>query len=183
MRSWTRAAAAALGLALGLGALAADDKKDADKDKPAKPVTDAEFVIIAASSGVYEVEAGKLAKDRASGAEVKKFAEKMVEDHTKANKELAEVAKKADLGVPTQLMEADTKHLEALRARTGTDFDREYVAQQVKAHDEAVALFESASKNAKNAALKDFAAKTLPTLKEHQKHAKMLAKGEAGKDK
>ena len=188
MQRWARVAAV-LAIALGIGTLTADDKKPADgkkkptedKKKPAdtpaaKPVTDAEFVVIAASSGMYEVESSKMAKERAASEAVKKFADHMITDHTKANKELTAAAKKAGLGLPVQMLDSDIRQLNALRGKTGAEFDRLYIMQQVQAHDDAVALFETESKNAKAAEIKDFATKTLPTLKEHQTHIRMLSK-------
>ena len=54
----------------------------------------------------------------------------------------------------------------------GAEFDRAYHAAQLTAHNEAVALFERASKNLDNAELKNFATETLPTLKDHHKMVK-----------
>jgi len=162
---------------LAMAAAASGDDKKADE----KPVSDEEFVIKAASGGVFEVESGKLAKDAAKSADVKKFAEKMVTDHEKANKELVEVAKKTGLGIPVKLLDHHQKMLETVKGGTGDGFDRAYMDTQVKAHEEAVALFANASKNVKNADLKAFAEKTLPTIKEHYEHAKKHAGG--GSDK
>jgi len=165
-----RCAAAVLALTLGFAALA-DDKTDT------RPVTDAEFVIKAASGGMFEVESGKLAKDMASAADVKKFAERMVADHEKANKELMEVAKKANLGIPTAMLDEHKKLLERVRGVKGADFDRAYMDTQLTAHEEAVALFTSAAKSAKDAGVRAFAEKTLPVIKEHHEHAKKHASG------
>src|SRR5437773_2872523 len=71
-------------------------------------VADQDFVTRAAIGGVTEVEMGKLAGDRASSADVKKFAEKMVTDHTKANEELEKIATGKSLKVPNAL-DADHK--------------------------------------------------------------------------
>ena len=71
-----RIAAAAVTLTLCVAVTQAQDQKT-----DAKPVTDAEFVIKAASGGMFEVESSKLAKDAAESGEVKKFAERMIADH------------------------------------------------------------------------------------------------------
>ncbi|MDB5309254.1 MAG: putative outer membrane protein-like protein [Gemmataceae bacterium] len=179
MQSLTRAAAAACGLLLGTITLSADSKKSG-KDVP---FSDDVFVVKAASGGKYEVALGQIAKENASSEDVKKFGERMVTDHTKANKDLEEVAKKAGLGLPTTLLSHHQQHLEKFSKIKGAEFDKAYVKHMVKDHEEDVALFERASKEAKNSDLKDFAVKTLPTLKDHLKMAKSLDKGEKGTDK
>jgi putative membrane protein len=177
MKTGHRIAAAMFALTVGTAVTAQDQK---DKKAEDKPVTDAEFVIKAASGGMFEVESSRLAKGNAKSADVKKFAEMMITDHEKANKELMEVAKKANLGLPTKMLEDHQKLLDQVKNAKG-DFDRTYMGAQVKAHEEAVDLFTNASKSVKNADLRAFAEKTLPTIKEHYEHAKKHAKG--GKDK
>lgn len=128
------------------------DKKPGD----AKPISDKEFVIMAASDGMFEVESSKLAKTGAKSDDVKKFAEVVITDHEKANRELMEVARKADLGVPTKLMNHHQKLLDTVKGAKGGDLDKTHVDAQLTAHEDVVALFTNASKNAKNADLKAF---------------------------
>jgi putative membrane protein len=177
MRSPNRIAAVALALALGAAATAQDNKTDV------KPVTDAEFVIKAASGGMFEVESSRLAKDAAKSDEVKKFAEKMIADHEKANKELMEVAKKANLGLPVKMLDEHQKMLDRVKGAKGEGFDKAYMETQVAAHDEAVTLFTSAAKGVRDPGLKAFAEKTLPAIKEHHEHAKHHGKGDTGDKK
>lgn len=148
------------------GSVLAEDKK---------PITDAEFVTKAASGGMFEVESSKLAKDGASAPEVKKFADQMIADHGKANKELMELAKKAGLEVPTKMLDPDQKLYDKVKAAKGAEFGKAYMDAQVKAHDDAVALFTAAVKDVKDPGLKAFAEKTLPVIKAHQEHAKKHA--------
>ena len=171
-----RIAAAAVTLALCVAVTQAQDRKIDEK-----PVTDAEFVIKAASGGMFEVESSRLAKDAAESGEVKKFAEQMITDHEKANKELMEAAKKANVGLPTKMLDEHQKMLEKVQAAKGAEFDRTYMTTQVAAHEEAVALFSNAAKNVKDPGLKAFAEKTLPVIKEHYEHAKKHDKGDTKK--
>lgn len=164
--------AGAIALALG-GVTLADDKRP-----DATPIPDTEFVIKAASGGVFEVESSKLAKEMAKSDDVKKFAEKMIADHGKANKELINVAKKANLGIPVNMLDEHVNLLNMVKGAKETDFDTAYLKTQVVAHKEAVALFANAAKNAKDPGLKAFAEKTLPIIKEHYDHVKkMTAQG------
>jgi putative membrane protein len=159
---------AALSLGVGCFAATAEDKS------AGRPMTDEEFVTKAASGGMFEVESSKAAKNGAASAEVKKFADKMIADHTKANQELLDLAKKANLTVPTKMTDDHQKLLDRVKGARGQEFDPAYLDAQVKAHTEAVALFENASKGLKNADLKAFAEKTLPALKDHLAHVQKM---------
>lgn len=123
------------------------------------------FYTAAAQGGMAEIEAAKLALQKSQNAEVKKFAQMIVTDHTKANAELKTLAEKKNVTLPT-----DTgKHksmLDDLSKLSGAEFDKEYVAGMVKDHEEDVKLFEDNSSNS-DADVKAFAAKALPTLKSH----------------
>jgi len=132
---------------------------------------DQKFVKGAAAGGMFEVKSSELARDRASGDAVKKFAQQMVDDHGKANKEFMALLSKKGLSAPKDMREQDRANVDTLSKLRGADFDREYGKMQVAAHKEAVALFEEEAKNGKDTDLKAFAEKTLPTLREHQKHA------------
>jgi putative membrane protein len=146
----------------------------ADDKKADKPFDDAEFVKMAASGGLHEVEAGKLAATRAKADDVKMFARKMVEDHTKANEELKKAASSAGFSIPDKMNEEHQKHFDMFKEMTGEAFDKAYVKHMVKDHEDAVKLFTRATTEAKNPMLKEFAEKTLPTLKEHQEMVKKL---------
>ncbi len=172
----------ATGLALLMGLVGsasmtrADDKaKPADKDKSEKAFDDAEFVKKAASGGMLEVELGKLAAEKGTMPEVKKFGAMMVKDHTKANEELMKVAKANKMAVPEKMMEKDMKMVAKFKKLKGAEFDKAYVMDMVEDHEMDVKEFMMASKEAKNAELSDFATKTLPTLKEHLKMVKDLS--------
>jgi len=137
----------------------------ADSTKP--PLTDAQFVLKASAAGLAEVKFAQLALKRAQGDEVKKFAQHMIKDHTKANDKLKTIAESEKYALSTTM---DPKHQELyqkLTGLTGADFDREYLLTQVKDHEKAVALFEQESQNGQNKKMKEFAVKTLPTLREH----------------
>src|SRR5438477_12435791 len=139
-------------LLFGLTAARADDKSQSNK-----PFDDTEFVKMAASGGLHEVDLGKLASTKAANPEVKKFAERMVTDHGKANEELKKAAKAANIECPTKMNEHHQKEFDRFKEFKGSDFDKEYINHMVKDHEEDVALFTRASKEAQNASIKQFA--------------------------
>jgi putative membrane protein len=139
---------------------------------------DRQFVMKAASGGMMEVEAGKLAQQNASSEDVKQFGERMVTDHGKANDELKQVATSVGITIPADMSPEHKSHLSKLQNLKGDAFDRAYVQQMVKDHKKDVSEFQKASEKAQNEEIKGFAAKTLPTLREHLQeiqsvHAKM----------
>ena len=136
-----------------------------------------EFVTKVAVSDVFEIQSSELAAQRGN-AEVKSFAERMLKDHTKTSKELkAMVSKaKAKIKLPTALDAEHKTKLGQLQKLKGDEFNGAYLSAQLQAHEEAVKLFEAYSKNGDDAQLKSWAAKTLPSLREHLEHARKLTK-------
>jgi hypothetical protein len=76
--------------------------------------------------------------------------------------------------LPTALDSEHQKLLDDLKAKNGKEFDQTYDQVQVKAHRDAVALFEAYGKSGDNADLKNWASQTLPHLKEHLSMAEKL---------
>ncbi|HEY0428236.1 MAG TPA: DUF4142 domain-containing protein [Pyrinomonadaceae bacterium] len=128
---------------------------------------DDDFMMKAAQGGMAEVELGRLAAEKAQNADVKKFAQKMVEDHSNANTELKALATKKGVTLPTDVGSEHKATMEKLKALSGAEFDKAYVAAMVDDHKKDVAEFEKQSTGAKDADVKAFATKTLPTLKMH----------------
>jgi putative membrane protein len=135
-----------------------------------------EFVNKVAISDMFEVQAGQLALAKAPDADTKPFAEKMVTDHQKTSSELKSLVEggKVKAKLPTALDSTHQKMLDDLKAKNGKDFDQAYDQSQVKGHQDAVALFESYAQGGDDPELKQWAAKTLPHLKEHLGMAQKL---------
>jgi putative membrane protein len=124
----------------------------------------------AAQGGLAEVELGKLAAQEAQSSEVKEFAQRMVDEHSKANGELMKVASGKGVTPPTQLDEKHRKLKQELAKAKGAEFDKKYMDGQVKDHKEMIALFEKGAKSSDDQ-VQQFASSTLPTLKEHLQRA------------
>lgn len=147
---------------------------------------DATFVKKAASGGMAEVELGKLATQKASNPDVKQFGQKMVDDHSKANDQLKQVASEKHVTLPDGPSAKDKAMMTKLEGMSGDQFDRAYMENMVKDHKQDVAEFQKASKSSQDAQIKDFASQTLPTLQDHLKEAQRIApmqKADAGSAK
>jgi len=130
-----------------------------------------DFVTQAGQANMFEIQSSQAAVTKAESADVKKFAQKMIDDHTKAGKTMEAIIAKSSgkLQAPSEVNADQKSTLDALNSASGADFDKQYVAAQVKAHDQAVDLFGSYAKGGDDKALKVFARKTLPTLRMHKK--------------
>ncbi|MGI4750252.1 MAG: DUF4142 domain-containing protein [Janthinobacterium lividum] len=137
---------------------------------------DADFSVKAANGGMAEVQIAQLAQQKATSADVKAFAAKMITDHTKANDKLMALAKQKNITLPAALGNDEQKVLDDLSKKTGKDFDKAYVKNMVDDHEKDVKLFSDEAKDAKDADLKSFAGTTLPTLKEHLMMIKAIDK-------
>jgi putative membrane protein len=137
---------------------------------------DKEFVTMAGMGGLAEVQMGNLALQKASSADVKAFAQRMVTDHSKANAEIAQFATAKGLALATELGGDPRAALEHLTSLSGAEFDKAYMTHMVEDHEKDVSAFDKASTSATDADLKAWAGRTLPTLKEHLEMAKQTAR-------
>ena len=136
---------------------------------------DKAFMMKAAKGGMQEVELGQMVADKAQSDDVKQFAKRMVEDHTKANDELKSLAQQKGVTLPSD-MGAEGKDMKAkLEKLSGAQLDKAYMHHMVLDHTKDVHEFETESKMAKDSDVKSFAEKTLPTLQDHLKQAKDVA--------
>jgi len=133
--------------------------------------TDHKFVMEAAVGGMEEVQLGQLAAQKASDPDVKNFGQHMVDDHSKANTQLMQLASQKGVTPPTTLPADKQKDMDKLNSLSGAAFDKAYMAMMVKDHKKDVSEFQKESKSGKDSDLKSFASTTLPTLQNHLKMA------------
>lgn len=134
----------------------------------AKLTTDSpqDFMEAAAASNMTEIEASRLALQKSQNAEIKKFAQMMVTDHTKAGNELKALAGTKKMTMPADVT-ANKDTIDDLRETAAASFDAAYVEAMVDGHEDTVAAFQEQADKSADAEVKAFAAKTLPTLKMH----------------
>ena len=130
---------------------------------------DRRFATKAAAAGTAEIADAQIALQKSSRQDVKDFAQRMVDDHTKAADQLKSIASGEGINLPTSESAADRKKTHALQKLSGAQFDRRYISGQRAAHKQAVALFSKESSSGKDSQLKSFASQTLPTLQDHLK--------------
>ncbi len=147
-----------------------------DASAPSAKMDDKKFAKEAAMGGLMEVELGKVASQKASSDAVKQFGQKMVDDHSKANDELKQVASQENLTLPTSLDKKHQAMVDKMSAMQGPAFDKAYVKDMVKDHEKDVKEFQNESENGTDPNIKQFATKTLPVLQGHLQSIKDISK-------
>jgi putative membrane protein len=120
---------------------------------------DVNFIQKAAGGGAQEVANGKMGESQAKSAEVKNVAARMVADHTRLNNELTALANKKGVTF-------NTSGVKAQNLGSG-NFDALYLKWLEEVHRADIADFERAAKSSDDSELKAWAARALPTLKQH----------------
>lgn len=185
--------ACALAAALGFGVCATYTRADAQTSqthpqghgaaKSSKMVSTtrmstAAFVPRAQISDQFEVEAGKIAVQRAQKTEVRQFGQMMVTDHTKASSNFAMAVQKS--GLKPTAAGLDTDHLnmlEQLRTASTSAFDRAYVTMQIQAHEKALSLHQGYAQGGDKAPLKAAAAEMVPIIQHHLQELRSISAG------
>ena len=154
---------AVLVLSAPFAAFAADDNPDAA------------FFKHAAEAGIAEVDAGQIAQDKANSQALKDFGARMVQDHGSVNDKLNALAVSKNVTLPTSESVGEMATEAKLKVLSGDTFDKSYIKDQIKAHQQAVGLFKKEAASGRDPDVKAFAASTLPELQMHLKAIKAIA--------
>jgi putative membrane protein len=164
-------------LSIALASLVSAGTAFAQASAPAAALNKADtaFLKQAAEAGLAEVEAGKLAIDKGVNTQVKGFAQQMSDDHTRMHAELRTLATSKGVRLPIEPSLGQRAKIKLLSAADGGSFDRKYAASMgVKAHEDALRLFQKAANKAADPQVKDFAVKAVPQLQHHLEMATEL---------
>lgn len=149
----------------------AEEQNDA-KFEDTKREDDTDFAVEAADGGMFEVELGKLAATNASSAEVKKFGQTMVDEHSKANEELKNLAMQKNITLPGALSDKHQKKYDDLAAKKGVEFDKAYMDLMVSDHKDDIDAFKKEADKGNDNEIKMWASGKIPTLEHHLEMAK-----------
>ncbi|RWK62850.1 DUF4142 domain-containing protein [Mesorhizobium sp.] len=168
--------------ALLTGAPAAFAQSATPADIPAVGQTKIEtetFTKTVPSANRFEIESSKLAEQKNVAADVKEFASLMIRDHTKAGEDFKAALEQSQITASVTasgpaLLSKDQAMLDELKKLDGDAFQTKYIVLQTEAHKQALALFSTYAQSGEDPALKEFAKKTLPTLRTHEERLKDL---------
>jgi putative membrane protein len=134
-------------------AMVGDDAKDFSKE--------------AAQGGMMEVQLGNLAMKNGGTQAVKDFGKMMVDDHTKINDQMKDLASKKNVDLPATVSDDQQKDIDKLSKKTGKEFDKDYVSMMVKDHKDDIDAFKKAQDKISDNDYKTFISNALPTLQKH----------------
>ena len=137
---------------------------------------DQTFIDKAYQSNETELRLGQVAQDKATNGDVKTFATHMVEDHQKVSNEMKTLVSERQGTLPPGVDEKHKKMADKIAGLSGADFDKEYMSAMIRAHRNAVKLFEKEADDSTKTPTSMWAAKVLPTLKDHLQMAEMTGK-------
>jgi putative membrane protein len=155
--------------------------------KPASPApsnatnlsaADKKFLTEAAEAGMAQVQLGQLATQKASSDDVKKFAQRMVDEHGKVNEKLAQIAASSSVVLPSQLSAGDQMIKDKLNSLSGAAFDKAYMDIMLKDHDDDVAAFLHEAQIGSSSNVADLAKSTVPVLESHLDNLRSIIKNQ-----
>lgn len=151
-----------------------------DNDRPlagamATPTTAAAYVPAAAASDLFEIQSSQVALQRSQNADVRRYAQMMIDHHTRTTQQLTAAARAAGMAPPTpQLMPMQRDMIAQLQGQSGAAFDRTYLMQQVEAHEMAVALHGTYAARGDRAELRTVATAAVPIVRQHLDEARRM---------
>ncbi|MEG3860129.1 DUF4142 domain-containing protein, partial [Microcoleus sp. herbarium12] len=128
---------------------------------------DSNFVMQAGQTGMLEVQLGRLAVQRGSSSAVKQYGQQMIDEHTRVNQELMQLAMQKGIEVPKQMSGQNKALSDRLSGLSGASFDAAYKQAMIDSHNQAIALFKAQSQQGQDPQLKAWATQKLPNLQAH----------------
>ncbi|HSR11336.1 MAG TPA: DUF4142 domain-containing protein [Thermodesulfobacteriota bacterium] len=138
--------------------------------------TDQKFAMNAAKDSQFEIQMSQLAAQKATNPQVKEFAQKLADDHTKLSSDLSGLASQKGLTLPTSLDRKDQKELDKFSKESSSKFDKKYLSAMVKDHKKDIKSFKSEAKSGKDPDLQNWASSHISALQEHLTMAQNLEK-------
>lgn len=132
------------------------------------------FVEEALKGGMAEVQLGQLALQKSNNVDVKQFAQKMVDDHTKMGDQMKQVAQQIGVKVPDGPSKKDKEMIAKLQALSGDDFDKAYMKDMVKDHKNDLGDFKTEADNGSNPTVKNAASQGSQIINQHLQMAEQI---------
>jgi putative membrane protein len=136
---------------------------------------DKAFVRKALQGGMAEVQLGQLALQKSSNADVKQFAQKMIDDHTKLGDEMKQVGQQMGIKAPDSPSSKDKSAIAKLQTLNGDDFDKAYIKDMVKDHQQDAKDFKQEAQTTTNPALKSVVVQGQQVIDEHLQMIQQIA--------
>lgn len=142
----------------------------------AQSSSDKRFVVYAAQANLNAMAVDQLAAQKANNADVKNFAQQMVNEHEDMNSTVAPFAKEWGVTLPTAADAATQNEVAKLNGLSGAAFDKEYLSYLVKDHDAAYKKFKTEASETKDVPFRDSVSTSRDRLNDHKTQAEALEK-------
>jgi putative membrane protein len=188
-QSQSDAAAGAAGQDRAAGAAAQDESSATATEDQAQPAAGRQageqdptkmFIKDMYSQNLYEIQLAQLAQKQAQDPEAKRLAQMIIEDHTKANQQLKQIAQSAQVQVEERLDPVHQAKLQKHQQCPPSEFSRKFANDQVAGHTIAILELTYQVNKGQNEQVKQFATQQLPKMEQHLKHATEMAMAQAG---
>jgi putative membrane protein len=134
------------------------------------------FVAKAMQGGKAEVELGQLTLQKSQNEQVKQFAQRMIDDHTKLNDQMKPVAQQLGVTVPNQVSKKDKQTMAKLQALSGPAYDQAYIKDMVKDHKQDLSDFQMEASSGQDQTVKDAATQGSQVIAQHLQMIQQIAK-------
>jgi putative membrane protein len=138
--------------------------------------SDRMFVTKAMQGSMAEVQLGQLTLQKSNNDQVKQFAQRMIDDHTKLNEQMKPVAQQLGVAVPEQVSKKDRKTMAELQGLSGPAYDQAYIRDMVKDHKQDLSEFQAEASSGQDQTVKDAAAQGSKVIAQHLQMAQQMAK-------
>jgi putative membrane protein len=135
-----------------------------------------QYVELAGGSDLYEIESARLALEKTQNADIRALAQMILTDHERSTRELTAAAGRAQPPIPVapSMTAEQQANVQALRAAAAETFDREYLQQQIRAHEQALGLVTHYSANGDVEPLRGHASTVADPIRQHLNRAREL---------
>jgi putative membrane protein len=134
------------------------------------------FVAKAMQGGMAEVQLAQLTLQKSNDEQVKQFAQRMIDDHTRLNDQMKPVAQQLGVSVPDKVSKKDRTTMAKLQGLSGTAYDQAYIKDMVKDHKQDLSDFQTEASSGQDQTVKDAAAQGSKLIAQHLQLAEQLAK-------
>ncbi len=134
------------------------------------------FVSKAMQGSLAEVQLGQLTLQKSNNPQVKEFAQRMIDDHTKLNEQMKPVAQQLGVTVPDQISKGDRKTIAKLQALSGSAYDQAYIKDMVKDHKQDLSDFQMEASSGQDQTTRDAATQGSKVIAQHLQMAQQMAK-------
>lgn len=152
----------------------AEEQNEAKFEDTKSKEDDSHYLVDAAETDMKEIEIGKLAQQKGTDPEIKKFGKMLVDDHTKSSGTVKTLASRKNISLPESLTEKGKEAYNKLNEKSGIEFDKKFAEMMVEGHEKMIEKMNKVAEKAADEEIRVWASNKIPTLTSHLEHAKKM---------